>query len=531
MTMTALALLSVATIRTGQSTSPNLISSGKPVPIREGPIGATNAVAGDPYWFQQGVEGSSSTYDSVAARVQIRTVYDSVNNDAHSYWVGTLLANGAFVQVGYLNGLTTTGQYYCCAWFFEYFPPGNNNSPPIIGSPGSAGPIGSWHTYSMNYTGNDEWSFYMDNQYLGSSPAAGQQYYLGSGDSSSGSHAVAALSEVAQTTVNTDVIGPAEFKGFQYQTLGSGWNDVDPGQVHWGYGAGSSMSLTNPYGVSEIVGVQNDFLAGSTYQFPGTNPGIDECGNVVGGNANIYPVTCAFLTTYSFSFVDENGSSITPSWIALSDSSGRQVFYSEGNYNGQGLPSPTGEWTLTQVSWHAVNVAAGQVLNTSMTSQVFSTQVFSITLAVVGYFYSLPVKTATVVLYLPDSTNQTLKTDSNGEGLFTQLPPSDYSIHITVPYGVASDQVDHITGPGSIVAKVFSLPELITIIVPPIFVAVLASILIVRKERQRQAMMRAQAPLQPPIMAPLFCRSCGQPLTLGAYFCTNCGTPVRITAQ
>src|SRR6266702_8898694 len=91
---------------------------------------------------------------------------DNLNNDAHSYWVGSLLANGAFVQVGYLNGLSTSNNYYCCAWFYEYFPAGNTNSPPIIGPAGSAGPMGAWHTYTMNYTGNGVWSFYMDNQFL-----------------------------------------------------------------------------------------------------------------------------------------------------------------------------------------------------------------------------------------------------------------------------------------------------------------------------------------------------------------------------
>ncbi|HYY91921.1 MAG TPA: hypothetical protein VE955_08025, partial [Candidatus Dormibacteraeota bacterium] len=224
-------------------------SSKQPLPIPEGPMHVPNALTGDPYWFQQGVQGDSSTYNSVGARVTIRTVYDNVNNDAHSYWVGTILANDAFVQVGYLNEPTTTNHYYCCAWFFEYFPPGNTNSPPIIGPSGSAGPIGSWHTYSMNYNasaGVGVWSFYMDDKYLGSSPTSGQLYYLGSGDSNSGTHSPAALSEVAETTVNTDIIGPAEFKNFQYETSPSSWNDVPTGHVHWGYGATSSTSLPNP---------------------------------------------------------------------------------------------------------------------------------------------------------------------------------------------------------------------------------------------------------------------------------------------
>jgi zinc ribbon protein len=530
--LAALSIIWLATNSVSRHVASNVEVSGQPLSIPEGPMGVSSAVTGDPYWFQQGVQGDSSTYSSVGARVTIRTVYDKVNDDAHSYWVGSILANDAFVQVGYLNGLTTTNQFYCCAWFFEYFPAGNTNSPPIIGPAGSAGPIGSWHTYSMNYTGNGVWSFYMDDEYLGSSPAAGQQYYLGAGDSNSGTHAVAALSEVAQTTVNTDVIGPAEFKNFQYETSANAWNNVQTGKVHWGYGATSSTNLTNPYSVSEIVGIQNDFVTGSDFPYPGpSQPGIDECGNYAANNANIWPVLCLGTTSANFTFVDQNGSEITPTWISLSDSSGKQIFYTDyQNYRGLTLPSPTGQWTINQVSWHAVNVASDQIVNMSTTSQVFSTQVFSVTLAVVGYLYSLPVKNATVIMYLPDSTNQTLRTDGNGEGIFAQLPPSSYFIHISVPYGITSNQMHNLTGPGSVVAKVFSLPELITIIVPPIFIAVLVSIVVARREHQRQAMIRAQAPIQP-IVGPAFCRTCGQPLSAAANFCTSCGTPVRMMIQ
>src|SRR6266705_4438938 len=208
--------------------------SGQPLLIPQGPMGVTSATAGDPYWFQVGAIGDSGIYKSVGASVMIRTVYDKVNNDAHSYWVGSILANGAFVQVGYYNGLTTTNQYYCCAWFYEFFPPNNSTSPPFIGPEGSAGPIGSWHTYTMNSTSNGVWAFYIDNQYLGSSTPAGQKYNLGSGNT--GNNPIAALSEVASTTVRTDVIGPAEFKNLQYETQPNALQPVPTGNVHIGCG-------------------------------------------------------------------------------------------------------------------------------------------------------------------------------------------------------------------------------------------------------------------------------------------------------
>jgi len=513
---------------------PDRAVSGQPLLIPQGPMGVTSATAGDPYWFQVGASGDSSIYNSVGASVMIRTVYDRVNNDAHSYWVGSILANGAFVQVGYYNGLTTTNQFYCCAWFYEYFPAGNTNSPPIIGPAGSAGPIGSWHTYTMNYTGSGVWSFYMDNQFLGSSPTQGQQYYLGAGDTDSGSHAPAVLAEVAQTTSNTDVIGPAEFKSFMYETTTTAWQQVPVGKVHIGYGATSSMNLANPYSVAEVSGKQNDFLTGSGIPYPGP----DECGSPAyyspSNPSNLWPgatVQCVGNTGAipSLSFVDMNGNGLAPAptWISLSDSAGFKIFLT--TYQSQNVPTPSGQWTVDQVSWHATNVATGAVVNSTASSQLIPTNVFSVKMQVVGYFYSLPVKDTPVIMYLPDSTNETVKTDSNGQAVFTQLPAAIYTFHVTVPYGIPSTTTQTISSGGSIVAKVFSLPELITLIIPPILIAILVAVAVARKERQRQAMIQAQ-PIPAPAFGSSFCRSCGQPLPPTANFCTSCGTP-RIVTQ
>ena len=500
--------------------------SGQPLPIPQGPMGVTNVAAGDPYWFQEGVIGDSSIYQSTGASVMIRTVYDSVNNDAHSYWVGSILNNGAFVQVGYYNGLTTTNQYYCCAWFYEYFPAGNTNSPPIIGPAGSAGPIGSWHTYTMNYTGSGVWSFYMDNQYLGSSPTQGQQYYLGPGDTNSGNHAAAVLAEVAQTTSNSDTIGPAQFKNFLYETNTSPWQQVPVGKVHIGYGATSSMNLPNPYTASEVFGKQNDFLTGSDLTYP-----TDQCGSGVSNGSNLWsglPCVGNNWTLPPLSFVDIDGNSLAPipTWVSLSDSTPKEILLT--TYTGQQIPSPLGQWSVDQVSWHSKNVATGTVVNSTAVSQIVPTNVFSVKMQVVGYFYSLPVKNTPVIFYLPDSTNQTATTDNSGQAVFTQLPVANYTFHITVPYGISSTTTQSLVNPGSIIVKVFSLPELITLVIPPILIAIVVAIAVARKERQRQAMIQAQ-PISTPAFTSSFCKSCGQPLSPTANFCTSCGTP-RIVA-
>jgi hypothetical protein len=377
----------------------------------------------------------------------------------------------------------------------------------------------------MNYTGSGVWSFYMDNQFLGSSPTQGQQYYLGPGDADSGSHPAAVLAEVAQTTSNTDTIGPAEFKYFMYETSTTPWQLVPVGKVHIGYGATSSMALANPYSASELFGKQNDFLTGSGISYP-----TDQCGTGVSNNSDLWSTLPCVGNNWNLpplSFVDMDGNSLAPTWVSLSDSAGREIFLS--TYTNQQIPSPSGQWTINQISWRATNVATGAIVNSTATSQLVPTNVFSVKMQVVGYFYSLPVKNTTVIMYLPDSTNETAKTDNNGQASFTQLPAANYTYHITVPYGISSTTTQSIRNPGSIIAKVFSLPELITIVIPPILIAILVAIAVARKERQRQAMIQAQ-PFSAPAFGSTLCRSCGQPLSPTANFCTSCGTP-RIVTQ
>src|SRR5207245_7292686 len=153
------------------------------------------------------------------------------------------------------------------------------------------------------------------------------------------------------------------------------------------------------------------------------------------------------------------------------------------------------------------NVATGAVVNSTASSQLIPTNVFSVKMQVVGYFYSLPVKDTTVILYLPDSTNETVKTDNNGQAVFTQLPAAIYTYHVTVPYGIPATTTQTISNGGSLVAKVFSLPELITLIMPPILIAIVVAIAVARKERQRQAMIQTQV-IPTPIFGASLCRSC-----------------------
>jgi hypothetical protein len=486
--------------------------------IRQGPIQTTLVPSGF-YWYQIGAIGDSSSQNDDGASITIRTVYDQVKNDAHSYWVGLSFSTGEFVQVGYLNGLSTTGQPYCCAWFFETFTTPSCDCPPVIGAEGSAGPIGTLHTYSMSYTGNGVWSFYMDNQLLGHSPLPGQANYLGTGTSSSGSCntcAPAGIAEVAQAPDNTDVIGPAEFKDLMMHKNGT-WQSVGAATTYCCNGYSSNNALPISYGLAEIQNINNDYIAG-THIRPSAK------------GTPLWPVSSGLSNTVSFNFIDRSGNSFSPDWVSLQDlgNPGNIVYYTA--YQSQNVPlSSTGTYTITYEYWHGVNVSENTSVSDSSPSQTVQGNVFSVPVRVTGRFYSLPVDGALLLTFLPDSTNQTLKTDSEGNATLSQIPPGNYSLRISPPFGVPSVSKTAIAGPFNISVSVFSIAELLTIVVPPIAIAIAFVVMALRREQARRAAMAA-TPY--PMTIPLSnCRACGKPLGPTEYFCTTCGTPRSIIPQ
>src|SRR2546430_16473487 len=100
MVVAALAMLSLGgPVGNHFQTSTNPVT-GEPLPVRQGPMGVSSASHRDPYWFQQGVIGDSSTRDSAGASGMIRKIYDRLKNDAHSYWVARLLSQNTSFQLG-----------------------------------------------------------------------------------------------------------------------------------------------------------------------------------------------------------------------------------------------------------------------------------------------------------------------------------------------------------------------------------------------------------------------------------------------
>lgn len=406
-----------------------------------------------PFWFQVGAIGDNSSAYFTGVNITIRTVYDKVSQGGHSYWVGTFLSNEAFVQVGYVTTVTADNKPYCCAWFYEYFPSLFDINPPVIGPAFSAGPIGSWHTYSMLHVGDGLWSVYMDGT------ALGLPLPLGAKDS--GPHGPAAIAEAAAAPSEADILGPAEFKDLTVRQ-NEGWRPAPSAKSLIFYGAHQPLAAgtpRNPYGVWEVEGVNDDFLAGS---------GIPKAGPVqVLPGGTLWPAPTQQYNKINFSFIDRDGQRFIPDWIALKDSQNWALYTS---YENQLIPSPSsGNWTLDSVVWHAVNVAPFGVQFPEPATLRLTVQgnVFSPSIQVLDSVFSLPVSGAAVIVIFPDSYSLTQKTDALGRLVLTGIPPGVYSVQIDVPFGIPAFLVYDIQGPGSVTVRVLGIVEMITIFFPP----------------------------------------------------------------
>jgi len=357
-------------------------------------------------------------------------------------------------------------------------------------------------------TGNGVWSFYMDGNLLGTSPLPGDKNYLGASATSSGNQAPAGIAEVAQAADNKDIIGPAEFKDLEIHQAGP-WHQMPTGVSHCCYGYSSQTGLPNLYGVWEVEGHRDDFLAGSNIRQPASA-------------TTLWPTSVPSPTQLTFNFIDHSGNPFTPDWISLLDLNNGSVLYYT-SYGSQNIPQFS-TFKINYAYWHGVNVVNNTLVSSSVSNQTIQGNVFSIPVRVVGRFYSLPVTGATVLTFLPDSTNQTVRTDSEGNATLAQLPPGNYSLRVIVPYGVQSVFRTSVLGPANISIPVFSIAELLTVIMPPIAVAIAVVIVALRREQARRAAMPVTSPY--PIAIPAaYCGACGKPLGPAEYFCTTCGTP------
>ena len=223
------------------------------------------------YWFQFGARSGQTAYYNTGAKVTVQTLTNQTPmSGSIAYWVGENLANGAFLQVGYLitnrSGLypsfcTASGcsqRTYLAAgsteWFYEYFTSGSSNNAFMgaIGPNDSVGTGGSLHTYGFYSKGN-AWYFFMDNQTLGS---------IDLGTNNSGPNGPVAFAEMANTSNPDTFLKPVVFSNLSFQS-GGAYLQAVRGYSYIGYGVGSASTLPNPYGVAEMQNKVNYFGVGS----------------------------------------------------------------------------------------------------------------------------------------------------------------------------------------------------------------------------------------------------------------------------
>ncbi len=232
-------------------------------------------IANAQYWFQFGTRAGSSAQGNNGASVTIQTVApQNVKSGSLAFWIGEDLANGAFIQAGYLVE-NETGMYSSTCdissckdyqqlnasdaeWFFEYFPSGfSGGFLGTIGPDGSAGKNGSLNTYAFYSSGN-EWYATFDGNVIGSTNL---------GVSSSGSQTPVAFGEIANTSGINQYITPVAFQNLSIYS-NSKIIPVTKGFAYIGYGSGSLEDLHDPYGVAEVQNKVNYFEVGSNLKQP-----------------------------------------------------------------------------------------------------------------------------------------------------------------------------------------------------------------------------------------------------------------------
>ncbi|MEM0201493.1 MAG: hypothetical protein QXD23_03755, partial [Candidatus Micrarchaeaceae archaeon] len=222
------------------------------------------------YWFQFGVRGGQHSTFNDGASVNIQTITNQkLLSGSAGYWVGENLANGAFIQIGYLVE-NQTGVYpsFCnisgcggyenltagnAEWFYEYFPPGFTSSfLGKIGSDGSAGVNGTINNYAF-YSNNSYWYFLLNGNLLGK---------INLSSNNSGENIPIAFGELANTSNAKTYLPPVIFNNLNFYKNNS-FFQIPNGYVYIGYGEGSQTQLSNPYGVQELLNRINYFEVGS----------------------------------------------------------------------------------------------------------------------------------------------------------------------------------------------------------------------------------------------------------------------------
>jgi hypothetical protein len=242
------------------------------------------------YSLHVGAWGDNDSVGNNGVQVDIRTHIEDVVQPTvtYSFWVGSILINGAFIQFGYelvlpdnrycLYGERTVSESgggsfnsSCFAsldyvgsgdarWFWQYWPSGAGQAFYFaLGPAYSAGPDGSWHTYQIVPNEANGWNFVLDGKMVQN---------FNDYPPTTSKDAVFMVAEEVTDATSSGNLGPVEFRNLEYSKNGS-WQPVrslkavsDCVPSNRGvYELGAYCGISNPYGVR--LNGPNDIIAGA----------------------------------------------------------------------------------------------------------------------------------------------------------------------------------------------------------------------------------------------------------------------------
>jgi hypothetical protein len=202
-------------------------------------------------------------------------LYDTYPVVFDYFWIGSELANGAFIQFGYgfqpgpatycLEAFVKGGVTTCLGkselvsntegrWEWQYWPDANGRDfYYAIGTANSVGVNGTWHEYSIVRSGS-QWDFLLDNVIVGNLTAA----------ASISRDPPLMLAEKTGTDQLVGSLGPVAFRDLDYFKQNV-WRPVESLLVVRSCSPTQACNLDQPYGVS-VVG--DNVLAGSVGERP-----------------------------------------------------------------------------------------------------------------------------------------------------------------------------------------------------------------------------------------------------------------------
>jgi hypothetical protein len=208
---------------------------------------ASSGTGRQQYW-QVGLAATAQSSYATAMRTAIVTRLPQrvASATINYFWIGSYLADGSFVQVGYYVSSTDRQR---AGWFYCAFTPSGRQGPCVYGAPGSAGHNGETHTYALEAgqpsgsapgdTGPATWFARFDDRPVGS-------FHWTSGTTGVNSPSIYAESSGLSMHVPGQ-LGPVDFV-LPVQTHAAGQPAyVTAGQLHPVYGSSDSCP---PYGIA-----------------------------------------------------------------------------------------------------------------------------------------------------------------------------------------------------------------------------------------------------------------------------------------